>query len=127
MADKTIFLIDDDDTFNALNKRMLKKHLKEGFNIVEYTDAEVAITDILENNVIPDYIFLDVNMPNMDGWEFLSILEEETEGKKLPIEVSMLTSSMFPSDQERALTYNYVHHYINKPLDPVAMRNIFGV
>lgn len=123
---KTIFLIDDDATYNALNKRMLKKKVEQEFNIVEFTDAEEALNEILEKNVIPDYIFLDVNMPLMDGWEFLQILTEETEGMNLDTKVSMLTSSMFPQDREKAFKFDFVRHYINKPLDPVSIQTIFG-
>ena len=123
---KTVFLIDDDATYNALNKRMLKKKVDEEFNIVEFTNAEEALSHILEKNVIPDYIFLDVNMPLMDGWEFLQILTEETEGIEFNTKVSMLTSSMFPQDKEKAFKFKYVHHYINKPLDPVSIHTIFG-
>ena len=122
----TVFLIDDDATYNALNKRMLKKKVNEEFEIIEFTDAEKALAEILENNVIPDYIFLDVNMPLMDGWEFLQILTEETEGMELKTKVSMLTSSMFPQDREKAFKFSYVNHYINKPLDPVSIQTIFG-
>mgnify|MGYP006147496911 CR=1 FL=1 len=123
---KIIFLIDDDDTYNALNKRMLKKHLKDEYEIRAFTDAEEAIKQILEENVIPSHLFLDVNMPVMDGWEFLEILEEETEGTDVNINVSMLTSSMFPQDKAKALKSKYVHHYINKPLDPLSIHTIFG-
>ena len=122
---KLIFLIDDDTTYNALNKRMLKKVFKEEYEIREFTDAEEALTQILEENVKPSHIFLDVNMPLMDGWEFLQILTEETEGNTLETTVSMLTASMFPTDREKAFKFNYVSHYINKPLDTVSISDIF--
>ena len=105
---------------------MLKKVLKDEYDIRAFTDAEEAIKQILEENIIPTHLFLDVNMPAMDGWEFLEILEEETEGTDLNIKVSMLTSSMFPQDKAKALKSKFVHHYINKPLDPVSVDTIFG-
>lgn len=121
-----IFLIDDDATYNSLNKRMLKKQLDDQYEIQEFTDPEEALTKILEENVVPTYIFLDVNMPLMDGWEFLQILQEETESSDFTTKICMLTSSIFPADREKAFKFNYVFNYVNKPLDPVSMSTIFG-
>ena len=52
---------------------MLKKVLKDEYDIRAFTDAEEAIKQILEENIIPTHLFLDVNMPAMDGWEFLEL------------------------------------------------------
>lgn len=122
---RKVFLIDDDSTYNSLNKRMLTKNLDEDLEIIEFTDPDKAIIEIIENKNIPDLIFLDLNMPTMDGWEFLDILTEETEDKKLNTVVAMLTSSQFPDDERRAMRYDYVKHYINKPLNVVSIGTVF--
>lgn len=120
-----VFLIDDDSTYNALNKRMLRKQFRDKYEIKDFTNAEEALKEIMENNIIPEYIFLDVNMPMMDGWEFLQKLEKEAEANPIKTKISMLTSSIYPGDKEKALKYKLVTHFINKPLDPVSMKTIF--
>lgn len=122
---RKVFLIDDDATYNSLNKRMLKKGLDEELEITEFTDPDEAINEIIVNKNIPDLIFLDVNMPTMNGWEFLDILTEETEDKKLNTTVAMLTSSQFPDDEKKAMRYDYVKYYINKPLNVVSIDKVF--
>lgn len=122
---RKVFLIDDDATYNSLNKRMLKKGLDEELEITEFTDPDEAINEIIVNKNIPDLIFLDVNMPTMNGWEFLDILTEETEDKKLNTTVAMLTSSQFPADEKKAMRYDYVKYYINKPLNVVSIDKVF--
>lgn len=64
-------------------------------------------------------------MPIMDGWEFLEILKEETEDCKLKTKIFMLTSSMFASDKDKALKYDYVIDYVSKPLNPEQVYQIF--
>ncbi len=104
---------------------MISKTYTGEVNIVEFTDSEEALNPILEGKTTPDHLFLDVNMPEMDGWEFLEILTEETEKNKLPTIVSMLTSSVFPNDKQKALKYNYVKHLANNPLQRISVSNIF--
>lgn len=122
----TVYLIDDDATYNSLNKRLISKSVNQDLNIVEFTNPEMALNAILEEGKIPDRVFLDINMPLMDGWEFLEILTEETEHKKINTKISMLTSSLFPEDEAKALNYEYVDNYINKPLDHFTLGKIFN-
>lgn len=64
-------------------------------------------------------------MPEMDGWEFLEILTEETEKNKLPTIVSMLTSSVFPNDKQKALKNNHVKNLTSSLLRRISASNIF--
>lgn len=123
---KLIVLIDDDDTYNQLNHRMLKKCLDFDFEVKSYIDAGDALDDIVGGKIKPDYIFLDVNMPYFSGWEFLDSIEEERkDGAKLDFPISMLTTSQFPADKDKALEYKNVEHYINKPLSEFFVKQIF--
>lgn len=123
---KLILLIDDDDTYNQLNHRMLKKCLDFDFEVKSFTDAGEALDEIVTGKIKPDYIFLDVNMPYFSGWEFLDSIEEERQdGAKLDFPISMLTTSQFPADKDKALEYRNVEHYINKPLSEFFVQQIF--
>lgn len=114
-----IVLIDDDKMTNYLNQRIISKsglvdHLlifKNGKEGLEY----------LQNPNAPDYIspnliFLDINMPVMNGFEFLeeyNKLEESLRADKLMV---MLTTSLLTKDIDSAKEYE-VSEFINKPLD----------
>lgn len=116
---KNIFLIDDDTTFAFLTKRII---LKTGIvtKINEFGDGQDAI-EFLEKNidhteVLPDVIFLDLNMPIMDGWEFLEeyVTFEQKINKK--IKLYIVSSSISPHDIERAKHFSVVTDFIIKPI-----------
>ncbi len=113
---KTSFLlIDDDKVINYVNKIVLSQC---GFtnNPEIFTDARMAL-DYL-NNHHSSYdkfiILLDINMPEMDGWEFLDIVSQADYKDKLV--VFMLTSSMAKEDVQKSKTYDMVHDFISKPM-----------
>lgn len=68
-----------------------------------------------QDQVLPDAIFLDINMPEINGWEFIQKYKEL--GIQHSPVVIMLTTSLFPSDLEKAEQIDIVHKLINKPLD----------
>jgi CheY-like chemotaxis protein len=115
---KTIALIDDDPISHLINTKIIK--LFSAFLIETYTDAEDALDALTSKasdmNKLPDYIFLDINMPGMNGWQFVEEFE------KLPRKIQerscviMLSSSPSQLDIDRSRTYRSVKHFISKPL-----------
>jgi CheY-like chemotaxis protein len=123
-----VLLIDDDEPTNFLHQRMLEKH-QIASRIEVAWNGEEAI-ELLRNKPEganpPDLILLDINMPVMDGWEFLEAYEGLDESQKATIVVVMLTTSINPDDQTRAERLGYVSGYQRKPLTIQMMEEILA-
>lgn len=127
----SVMLIDDNEIDNLINKKMI-----EAANITEHiyvhSGAKSAIEFLrnVENlskvtpDILPDVIFLDIDMPLMDGFQFLDLFSKLKEGTKKKCKIIMLTSSINPQDISKSKNYNYVKDYINKPL---TQQNIAGL
>lgn len=112
-----ICIIDDDEIFVIVAKKIMKV---AGFSeeVTNFKNGKDAITYLKENasisENIPEFIFLDLNMPLMDGWEFLNELEKLDLPKK--VKVFIFTSSIDPGDQKRSEEFPIVERFIEKPL-----------
>ena len=82
-----------------------------------FSQAELAIKAISENANLPDYIFLDINMPVMDGWEFMDELSKMATAKLNNLHIYILTSSLDPSDYSKAELSPLIQGFISKPLE----------
>jgi len=74
---------------------------------------------------LPDYIFLDIVMPVMDGWEFLEELKNELGVKEITSNVIILTSSIRKIDESKAVYLDCIESYVNKPLEKEDIEKIF--
>jgi CheY-like chemotaxis protein len=115
---QNVMLIDDDDISLYLTSRRLEK---EGFaqNIIKHESVDAAIAQLQSNgsdkNLLPDLIFLDINMPRKDGWDFLEEYKNLELTYKAP--VFMLTSSDAMMDKIKSSRYpGIVYGFFNKPL-----------
>lgn len=111
-------LVDDSDADNFIHKRVIKK-LDCADQIVEMPNGKAAMDYLMENRgtlAIPELVFLDINMPIMNGWEFLDSFRASgfsDEGLKI---ISMLSTSQNPDDMARAEMQEVVNDYTCKPL-----------
>lgn len=110
-------IIDDDPIYIFGTKRMMEiANYCEKFLVFENgKEAINGLASILSSNAkLPEVIFLDLNMPVMDGWDFL----EEFGKIHAPqnVVIYILTSSIDPADTERAKQYSNVDSYLVKPL-----------
>lgn len=124
---KCIMLVDDDQNDNYFHSREIKKTnlaiviltKNSGMEALEYLKSKNDT-----NNIQPELIFLDINMPQMNGWEFLqeyNRLDKELQSGKI---IMMLTSSKNPDEVRRAMTFSVVSDYISKPLTKEILEDI---
>ena len=110
-----VYIIDDDQVVILLHKmQVVRQRLVE--NIEVFVDARKALESIFsigcEDQKI--LIFLDINMPEMNGWEFLSLLQKQTNA--LEIKVIIVTSSLSKSDRKKSAEFKMVIDFWEKPM-----------
>ena len=115
-----IVLIDDDPVSIFVTEKLISKNILEPFKIFSFNNATDALKDI--NNIRPDYLFLDINMPEINGWDFLEMFKPV---KKNP-EIYILSSSIDETDISKAKQYDEVKNYLTKPLIKQYIKLIFG-
>lgn len=119
---RAVMLIDDNEIDNLINQKMI-----EAANLAEHiyihTTAKGALEFLknteklpLDNQVLPDIVFLDIDMPLMDGFQFLDLFNQLKEETKKKCKIVILTSSINPQDISKSKNYGFVKKYLNKPL-----------
>ncbi|MBN9383647.1 MAG: response regulator [Chitinophagaceae bacterium] len=126
-----ILLIDDDEPTNFLNRITVEqvnctRHIQivqsgqEALDFLMHKGKYEYVPDLLH----PDLIFLDINMPAMDGWEFLSKYRQLPSEQKACIVMIMLTTSLNPDDHLRAREIPEVNGFEHKPLKVDRLKEI---
>jgi CheY-like chemotaxis protein len=114
-----VMLIDDNEIDNLINSRIMTAH-----NFASSVDVKTSTESALESlrkltpdsENLPSIIFLDLQMPVLDGFAFLDEFEKMSDAVKSNCRIVVLSSSISPDDINRASTHKYVIKYINKPL-----------
>lgn len=125
-----ILLVDDDMATNFINKKILQKnnianHINVALNGKEAIDylckqGKFESTDIEQ----PQLILLDINMPVMDGWEFIESYQNLNFENKDKIVIVMLSSSFNPADKAKAESINELSAFQQKPMSKEALIKI---
>ena len=122
-----VLLVDDDEATNFIHQHLIKeadfaeqvKIVENGLQAIDYLNSKH------ENDYVrPDLIFLDINMPVMNGWEFLEQykqLDEELQGQMM---VVMLTTSLNPDDKTNSESIGGIDHFMSKPLTVEMLDNL---
>lgn len=111
---RSILLIDDDEPTNFLNEMVLKK-VDCAEEILVFQSAEKAVDFLNASTIVPDLIFLDINMPAMNGWDFLEAYQQLPAEKRKAV-IVMLTTSINPDDRVKARQIAAVAGFKHKPL-----------
>jgi CheY-like chemotaxis protein len=119
MATKKIMLIDDDPLCVLISTKIIE--LNPTLKVISFSRAEEALEQlkqwyISESDLFPDFIFLDINMPVMDGWQFLEAAQKLPEDFRQKCNVIMLSSSVNPTDVRKSKGFEPVSDFVSKPL-----------
>lgn len=116
MVESTV-LIDDSDIDLFIQKRFLEVY-RFSRQLTSYKSAEEALENLnsARAHTVPDVIFLDLNMPNLDGFGFLEGFNKLPEAVRDKSKIIVLTSSNSQKDRAQAFQYKNVVHFVTKPL-----------
>ena len=119
MRKKTIWVVDDDPIYQIIINKIIQR--SEMFSeISSYKNGKEAFDSLSEaidkDGDLPDIILLDINMPVMDGWEFMEALGEIQPKFKRQIIVYIVSSSIAVEDKNTSKTYTNILGYLSKPV-----------
>lgn len=116
---ENVLLVDDDEGTNFLNERIIrlsgyvnnivKAH--NGIQALEYLKLKIN-----SKHPQPEFILLDINMPAMNGWEFMEAYSQLDEAQKAQIIIVMLSTSLNPDDEKKAREIKEINDFRSKPL-----------
>ena len=120
---KTILLVDDNKATNFIHKKFILKAdcTKE---VLTFQAGRKAIEYLTKASKPPELIFVDINMPTMDAWEFLECYNGLLPNGNNNSKVILLTTSLSPRDNEKIKSYLLIAEVVLKPLTPEMIQGI---
>jgi CheY-like chemotaxis protein len=121
-----VLLVEDDPITIMVCDRMIRmtsfaekvKSCENGKAAIDY------LSSLSENETIPDIIFLDINMPVMNGWDFLEEFDKIRRKFSTVPRIYLLSSTVDPEDYNKARSFSLVKDFISKPLSKEVLQNI---
>lgn len=126
-ATKNFILIDDDMINNMVCRKVIRTIMPKA-HIEAFTDPEKGLSYVQQafagNEAANTILFLDINMPSLTGWDVLDKCSSFEDVFKERVKIFMLSSSINPSDKEKAARNKLVSGYISKPLSGTVLHTI---
>ncbi len=121
-------ILDDNALDHMILEKMLSKLNNVSNDIVHYYHGSELLKTIekSEDETFPDVLFLDLHMPDMDGWTFLKHLNRLKKNMHKKITVYVLSSSVDPVDINKSKRYTFVKDYLFKPISYEKLEKIFS-
>ena len=124
---KKIFIIDDEEILRFIAKTIAKK-IDNCINITTFNNGYEAISSLkqllISMDDLPDVILLDINMPVMDGWQFLDEFIKIKPQFLKEVAIYILSSSSSVEDIDKTKNYGEIVGYLIKPIEVNALRKI---
>lgn len=114
-----VMLIDDSES-DLLYTRIILQRSAVPYEVLAFEHAQEALRALKAGTAPVDLILLDINMPGMNGFEFLEAYQALRGDQQANAVVVMLTSSPDAADRQRALAFSCVKGYVTKPIDRVS-------
>jgi len=120
MKNKVICIIDDDPIYQLLINKIIAMAETE-YSIISFTNGKDALDSLTSNlaqdKELPEIILLDIEMPVMDGWDFMDHIEKALSEKRKKTAIYIVSSSIAHEDKEKAKTFPEIVGYFSKHMD----------
>lgn len=126
---RQIYIVDDDRIYHYTTKVLINRLLPE-VGIAHFYDGKPCIIELEQHaerdEPGPDITFLDINMPDLNGWQFLEQFQTFKHKFSVPPVIYIVSSSIDPGDMNKAKTFPEVTGYLTKPLNVEMITDIFN-
>lgn len=126
----TTAIIDNNLVFRKLTKVLLKQSGIKEDNILLFSNGKEMYDYMQQHsnnvNILPNIIFLDLNMPVMDGWDFLNALQDFKRKYQYSPKIYVVTSSVDKKDYNSIIKIGNINGYIVKPLNNESLNSIIN-
>jgi CheY-like chemotaxis protein len=121
MRDKVIWVVDDDVIYQTIINKIIEKSgvFSSHFSFPNGSEALTSLKKIVEDDddtALPDIILLDINMPVMDGWEFMDEIKKIKSDIRKDIHIYIVSSSIAVEDKNKSATFSNIIGYMPKPI-----------